>query len=56
MELREFLDERDRSPFRAWFRALDAAAAARINAALVRLEIGNTSNVKGVGGGGAFSS
>lgn len=51
MELREFLDERDRSPFRTWFRALDAAAAARINTALVRLEMGNTSNVKGVGGG-----
>jgi len=51
MDLLEFEDERGRSPFGAWFEALDAAAAAKINTALTRLEIGNTSNVRGVGAG-----
>jgi len=51
MTLREFEDEKGRSPFRVWFRSLDAAAAAKVNTALTRLELGNTSNVKGVGEG-----
>jgi len=51
MRLLEFEDERGRCPFRAWFRSLDAAAAAKVNTALTRLELGNTSNVKGVGEG-----
>lgn len=51
MELREFEDDEGRSPFKVWFRALDVIAAARIQRVLTRLELGNTSNVKGVGGG-----
>ena len=34
-----------------WFRILDAAAAAKVTAAIGRLERGNFSNVKGVGAG-----
>ena len=47
----EYLDRTGSSPFAAWFQRLDAAAAARVTTALRRLELGNFSNVKGVGGG-----
>jgi putative addiction module killer protein len=47
----EYLDIRGRSPFGSWFNRLDAQAAAKVTAALARLEGGNTSNVKSVGGG-----
>ena len=51
MELREYFDARDRSPFGAWFRGLNAAAAAKVNTALTRVEQGNLSNVEPVGQG-----
>jgi len=47
----EYLDRAGSSPFAGWFRRLDAAAAARVTTALRRLELGNVSNVKGVGSG-----
>ena len=47
----EFLDERGASPFAKWFASLDATAAAKVTTAVRRLELGNFSNVKGVGGG-----
>jgi putative addiction module killer protein len=40
-----------KSLFEKWFHALDATAAAKITTALYRLEQGNFSNVKSVGGG-----
>ena len=51
MTVLEYLDRASSSPFAAWFRSLDAAAAAKITTALQRLELGNFSNVKGVGAG-----
>jgi putative addiction module killer protein len=48
---REFLDHNGSSPFAKWFAGLDAAAAAKITTAVRRLELGNFSNVKGVGAG-----
>ena len=39
------------SPFESWFSDLDAAAAAKVSIALVRLGQGNTSNAKSVGEG-----
>lgn len=51
MEIREFLDSRGVSPFADWFDDLDARAAAKITIALTRLEQGNLSDAKGVGGG-----
>lgn len=51
MEIREFLDSRGGSPFAIWFDDLDAQAAAKVTAALTRMERGNLSNAKGVGGG-----
>ncbi len=47
----EFLDARGKSPYATWFDNLNANAAAKVTAALYRLEAGNSSNVKGVGEG-----
>ncbi len=49
--LEEYLDGAGCSPFGRWFRDLPAQAAAKVTIALYRLERGNTSNVKAVGGG-----
>jgi putative addiction module killer protein len=49
--IREYVDERGHSPFARWFEDLDARAAAKVTVALARIEIGNLSNVKGVGAG-----
>lgn len=51
MDLCEYETDGGRSPFAEWFEALDPQAAAKITTALIRLEQGNTSNVKGVGSG-----
>ncbi len=51
IEIREYVDTEGRSPYAKWFDKLDARAAAKIATALVRLEQGNVSNVKGVGAG-----
>ncbi|MEO7888861.1 MAG: type II toxin-antitoxin system RelE/ParE family toxin [Vicinamibacterales bacterium] len=51
MTLQEYLDEAGRSPFGRWFDRLNAPAAAKVATALARIELGNFSNVKGVGGG-----
>src|SRR5687768_14357575 len=47
----EFLERDGASPFGNWFAALDAIAAAKTTTAVRRLELGNVSNVKGVGAG-----
>jgi len=47
----EFLDHNGASPFGDWFNGLDAQAAARVAVAIVRMEEGNLSNVKGIGSG-----
>lgn len=51
IELRNYVDLRGRSPFERWLERLDADTAARIIIALSRLELGNTSRVKSLGGG-----
>jgi putative addiction module killer protein len=51
MDLLEYLEEKGRSPFEKWFNRINAQAAAKVTTALVRLESGNTSNTKSVGGG-----
>jgi putative addiction module killer protein len=51
VEILEYLDVEGRSPYRDWFDALDAAAAAKITVAITRIRLGNLSNAKGVGGG-----
>ena len=51
MEIREYLDGAGSSPFGVWFGSLDAQAAAKVATALIRMENGNLSDVKSVGGG-----
>lgn len=51
MEIVEYTLADGRSPFGAWFNALDTVAAAKIVIATGRLALGNVSNVKSVGGG-----
>ena len=51
IEVREYLTEAGRSPFAKWFNSLNAVAAAKVTTALVRMEHGNLSNAKGIGGG-----
>jgi putative component of toxin-antitoxin plasmid stabilization module len=41
--IKEFLDDKGKSPFGNWFNHLNAQAAAKITTALYRLEQGNTS-------------
>ena len=50
-ELRYYLTAGGESPLRKLVSDLDAAAAAKVSVALVRLGQGNTSNAKGVGEG-----
>ncbi len=50
-EILEYTSDTDKNLFRGWFLNLDAKAAAKVTAAIARLENGNTSNVKSVGGG-----
>ena len=45
------MDEEGRSAYAKWFDSLNAAAAAKVAAALYQLAAGNLSNVKGVGSG-----
>ena len=51
VELRGYVDENGYKPFADWFERLDAPAAAKVTIALVRMEQGNFSKVKGVGAG-----
>jgi len=46
IQVLEYLDLHGRSPSAAWFAELDASAAAKVAAAIYRLEVGNFSNVK----------
>ena len=51
IEIREYIDAKGHSPYARWFNRLNAQAAAKVVAALVRVEQGNLSNVKGAGAG-----
>ena len=49
--VQEYIREDGSSPFRSWFDDLDYQASAKVATAIVRLELGNLSNVKWIGGG-----
>ena len=51
VEVREYLDRGGHSPFAAWSDRLNREAAAKVAAALARVQQGNFSNAKGVGAG-----
>jgi putative addiction module killer protein len=48
---REYLDLGGRSPFADWFNLLSVEAAAKVTAAITRMDQGNFSNAKPVGEG-----
>jgi putative addiction module killer protein len=50
-ELRAYVDENGIQRFARWFEGLNSIAAAKVTVALTRMERGNFSNAKGVGGG-----
>jgi len=45
----EYIREDGSNPYRAWFDGLDPQAAAKIVTAVMRLRLGNTSNLRGIG-------
>lgn len=49
--IREYLRKDGSSPFSEWFNSLDNQAAARVTIYMSRIEAGNTSSLKSVGGG-----
>ena len=51
IEIEEYLDDSENSPFGRWFDNLDGRAAAKVTTAITRMSQGNFSNVKGVGHG-----
>jgi putative addiction module killer protein len=51
MIVKEFVTNAGRSLFREWFDGLDPQAASKVTTGLLRLELGNVSNVKWIGGG-----
>jgi putative addiction module killer protein len=48
---KQYEDPKGRSPYADWFNDLNPPAAAKITGAVIRLEQGNFSRVKGVGPG-----
>lgn len=54
IRVEEYVGEDGDIPYRVWFNSLDAQAAAKIAAAKVRLELGNTSAVKWFRGIGEY--
>jgi putative component of toxin-antitoxin plasmid stabilization module len=54
INVEEYLRDNQISPFGRWFSSLDALAALKVSNALVRLEMGNTSNIKWFDGLGEF--
>jgi len=51
VEVREYLDRGGRSPFAAWSDGLNREAAAKVAAALARIQQGNLSNAKSIRAG-----
>jgi putative addiction module killer protein len=49
--IEEYVREDGSCPFRSWFDGLDVQAAAKVATAIIRMELGNLSNVKWIGGG-----
>ena len=54
MIVKEYVREDGSNPYQKWFNSLNAQAAAKINVAIARLELGNTSNIKWFDGIGEY--
>ena len=46
IRVQEYIREDGSNPYKGWFDSLDAQAAAKVATAALRLEMGNTSNIK----------
>ena len=46
IKVEEYVRADGASPYRIWFDGLDARAAAKVVTAKLRMELGNTSNIK----------
>ena len=51
IDVKEYINETGKSPFSMWFNHLEAIAASKVSTALYRMEQGNFSNTRGIGGG-----
>jgi putative addiction module killer protein len=51
LTVREYVDDRGRSPFREWLGTLDTVARARVQARILRFETGNIGDHKDLGSG-----
>ncbi|MDF1848281.1 MAG: type II toxin-antitoxin system RelE/ParE family toxin [Parvibaculaceae bacterium] len=51
MRVETYLDVKGNSPFTEWYDGLDSQAAAKVSVAITRIELGNLSNLKSLGGG-----
>ena len=54
IKVEEYISQDGSNPYKSWFDGLDAQAAAKIVTAKLRLELGNTSNVKWFDGIGEY--
>jgi putative addiction module killer protein len=54
MQIKEYIRADGTNPYQKWFNSLDATAAAKMTIAKVRLELGNTSNIKWFDGIGEY--
>src|ERR1700678_1902479 len=54
IRVEEYIRSDGTNPYKTWFDSLDAQAAAKIVTATLRLELGNTSNVKWFAGIGEY--
>ncbi|SDS20757.1 putative addiction module killer protein [Pseudomonas asplenii] len=54
IDLEEYVRDNHSNPFERWFSSLDVQAAAKVSTALLRLEMGNTSNIKWFEGLGEY--
>jgi putative addiction module killer protein len=51
VNVQEYIREDGSCPFRSWFDVLDVQASTKVATSIIRLELGNLSNVKWIGGG-----
>ena len=54
IKVEEYLREDASSPYKTWFDSLPAQAAAKVTVAKLRMELGNTSNIKWFDGMGEY--
>lgn len=54
IRVEEYIRADDSNPYRSWFDDLDVQAATKVTTALLRLELGNLSNVKWFDGIGEY--